>query len=306
MGAGALGGYFGGRLLEAGRDVTFLVRPRRAVELQRTGLVITSQYGDVRLVQPPHVVAGAIAGPFDVIVVACKAYDLPATMESLAPAVGPDTAILPLLNGMRHLDMLAERFGPSHVLGGACMISAVLGPDGEVLHLNDIHRLVVGEQNRSRSERVAAIAAAFSGAKAELVVSDYILHAMWEKWAFISSLAGITSLMRASVGDIVSAGGAGTALALLAECTDIVAAHGFVLRDESLEQGRSVVSAQGSALKASMLRDIERGAPTEADHILGDLLDRGAAHGRSAPLLRAAYTHVKAYELGRARNAANA
>jgi len=119
VGAGAIGGYFGGRLLEAGRDVTFLVRPRRAAELARAGLVIESPNGDVTLPNPPTVQANALAEKFDVVLLSCKAFDLEDAMKSVAPAVGPQTSIIPLLNGMRHLDALEARFGANQVLG-AC------------------------------------------------------------------------------------------------------------------------------------------------------------------------------------------
>src|SRR5688572_19463643 len=126
VGAGATGGYFGGRLLEVGRDVTFLVRPARAERLAAAGLVITSPAGDVAVLPPPTVLAANLRTPFDVVILACKAYDLEGAIASFAPAVGPNTAVVPLLNGMRHLDALDARFGADRVLGGSCFISAKL------------------------------------------------------------------------------------------------------------------------------------------------------------------------------------
>lgn len=155
--AGALGGYFGGRLLAARRDVTFLLRPRRAAQLERTGLVVRSAMGDLHLAAPPHVLSGDIAAPYDVVIVGCKAYDLAETMESFAAAVGPQTVILPLLNGMGHLEQLAARFGHNKVLGGLCMISATLDNEGSVLHMGEMHGLTFGELDGSASARVAAV-----------------------------------------------------------------------------------------------------------------------------------------------------
>ena len=137
VGAGSIGGYFGGRLLQAGRDVTFLVRPRRAAELAKIGLMIRSPLGDVALAAPPTVTADALRAPFDLILLSCKAYDLQGAMDAFAPAVGPQTAILPLLNGMRQLELLEARFGAAPVLGGQCLISTVLDAEGGILHLND-------------------------------------------------------------------------------------------------------------------------------------------------------------------------
>ncbi len=305
VGAGAIGGYFGGRLLEAGRDVTFLVRPRRAAELASAGLIIRSRFGDVAFAKPPRLLADELSEPFDAVVLSCKAYDLEGAMASFAPAVGPATAILPLLNGMRHLDALVARFGRERVLGGWCTISATLDAQGRVIHLNDIHTLQFGERGGARSHRAEAIAAAFAGAKFDGRLSETIVQEMWEKWTFIAAAAGITCLMRAAIGDIVAAGAADLARALLAECADVAARQGFPPRPEFLERIRAMLAAPGSPLVASMLRDIERGAPTEADHILGDLLRRAeAASGDHAPLLRIAYAHLRAYEARRAREQA--
>jgi 2-dehydropantoate 2-reductase len=215
VGAGATGGYFGGRLLEAGRDVTFLVRQGRAAQLAASGLTIESPAGDVSLPPPPAALATDLRSPFDVVLLSCKAYDLDAAIESVAPAVGPGTAVVPLLNGMRHLDTLDARFGPARVLGGSCFISARLDDAGRVVHVSDIHRLVFGERAGGSSRRVEAIAAAMAGAKFESAASEQIALEMWEKWVSLASLAGITCLTRSAVGDIVAAGGADLAAALL-------------------------------------------------------------------------------------------
>ena len=306
VGAGAIGGYFGGRLLEAGRDVTFLVRPRRAAELAKSGLRIHSRFGDASLPAPVTIAADALREPFDLILLSCKAYDLAGAMESFAAAVGPSTAILPLLNGMNHLDMLAQRFGSATVLGGLCIISTTLDAEGRVFHLNDTHLLTFGPLDGSVTPRIEAIAAALAGARFEARLSDTIVNEMWEKWVFIAASAGINCLMRAAVGDIVTAGGADLTAALLDECRAIATAWGFKPGDAAVERMRAILIAPGSAFAASMLRDIERGAPIEADHIIGDLIRRGAAQQRGFPVLQIAYAHLKAYEARRTREQAAA
>ena len=303
VGAGAIGGYFGGRLLEAGGDVTFLVRPRRASQLEAAGLVVKSALGDVSAQRAPYLLAEKITTPFDVIIVSCKAYDLAETIQSFAPAVGPATAILPLLNGLRHLEDLTSRFGPRHVLGGLCVISAVLESSGVILHLNDRHRLTFGELDGTQSARITAINALFSRARFETVASDAILQEMWEKWIMIASLAGINTLMRASVGDIVAAGASDLSTALYDECSGIAGLHGFAPRPHAAASARTVMTTPGSSLTASLLKDIERGARTEGDHIIGDLFQRGAQLQGGTPLLRVACAAVTAYELRRAREA---
>jgi 2-dehydropantoate 2-reductase len=302
VGAGAIGGYFGGRLLQAGRDVTFLVRPRRAAQLANAGLSIRSPRGDVDIAAP-IVTADQLRTRYDLVVLSCKAYDLGEAMESFAPAVGPDTAILPLLNGMAHLDLLERRFGAAAVLGGQCLISATLDGEGRVVHLGDVHSLSFGARDGTHSLRLEAVARCLAGANFDSRLSAAILQEMWEKWVFIATGAGITCLMRATVGDIVAASAADLAAALLEECAAIARQQGFAPSEASLQRSRAAFTTAGSGLTASMLRDVERGARTEFDHVLGDLLRRGAALGGHS-LLRIAHAHLAAYEARRSRTQA--
>ncbi len=302
VGAGALGGYFGARLLDAGLDVTFLVRAGRAAQLRQHGLRIKSVRGDLALNAPPHLLSEQIAQHYDLVIVGCKAYDLDATMASFAAAVGPNTLILPLLNGMRHLDQLSARFGAARVLGGLCLISATLDADGTVLHLNDFHGLVFGELDGAASPRVTALAEAMAGANFDARVSTEIRLELWEKWIFIASLAGATCLMRGAVGDIVASGNVGIANALQAECSAIATNQGHAPRAAATERFHALLTAPGSPLTASMLKDLERGGAIEADHVIGDLLARDAVG--ATPLLKVVYAHLKTYEARRHREAA--
>jgi 2-dehydropantoate 2-reductase len=307
VGAGATGGYFGGRLLEAGCDVTFLLRARRAAQLRETGLIIRSPHGDVAIADPPHTLAEGILAPFDVVVVSSKAYDLEGTIESFAPAVGPTTRILPLLNGMRHIDRLNERFGAERVLGGVCFISSTLDDEGAIVHLNDVHTLLFGQQDGVSSPELTALEAECQRAKFTARASANIMHDMWEKWVFISSLGALTSLMRAPVGDVMTAVGDSLALSLLEECSMIARQNGFGPRSEADERARKFLTTPGSPLQASMAKDIERGARIEADHIVGDLLARGTGAGTNGndwSLLRVAYAGLKSYEARREREGA--
>ena len=304
VGVGALGGYFGGRLKAAGRDVTFLVRARRAAQLAKTGLVIRSPMGNMELAEPPTVTAENLHEPFDLILLSCKSYDLQSAMESFAEAVGPHTAILPLLNGMKHMDLLNARFGAGAVLGGQCLISATLDPEGRIVHLNEMHLLSFGEQNGGKSARVEKIAGSVSGDGFDAHLSTAIMQEMWEKWAFIAAAAGIGCLMRGTFGDIVAAGGGHFSAELFAECCGIAAANGFPPSARAVERSRAMITAPGSPIAPSMLRDIERGAPIEADHIVGDLIQRRGNERGAFPLLQIAYTHLKTYEARREREKA--
>jgi 2-dehydropantoate 2-reductase len=228
VGAGAIGGYFGGRLLQAGRDVTFLVRPRRASELAGAGLVIKSPNGDATLKNPPVVQADGIRNAFDVVLLSCKAFDLDDAIRSFAPAVGPNTAIIPVLNGMRHLDVLDHKFGAERVLGGLCAIAATLNDKREVVQLQPMQSINYGERNGTLSDRVKAIDEVFKSGINGASASQNILQDMWEKWVFLSTLAAATSLMRTSVGNILAVpGGSDFLLGLLDETSAIATASGY-------------------------------------------------------------------------------
>jgi len=300
VGAGAIGGYFGGRLLQTGRDVTFLVRPRRAAELADTGLVIKSPNGDVTLKNPPTVQADKLNEKFDVVLLSCKAFDLGDAIKSFAPAVGPQTAIIPLLNGMRHLDVLDAKFGREHVLGGLCAIAATLNERREVVQLQPMQSLNFGERDGKLSDRVRAIAEVMASGKFGAAASERIVQEMWEKWVFLASLAASTCLMRASVGTILAApGGKDFILGVLDECSAVATAEGHAPSGPFFDRVRGMLTAEGSQTTASMFRDIKAGAPVEADHVIGDLIARGEAAKAPVAKLRTAYTHLKVYEMQR-------
>jgi len=305
LGAGALGGYFGARLLAAQRDVTFLVRPRGAKLLAEHGLrVLSAHRGDVFIEHPPTVLAESIAEPFDLILLSCKAYDLEDAMDSIAPAVGPDSTIMPMLNGMAHMPALDRRFGPERVLGGTCFISSVREADGTIRHLNDRDEFLFGNRFEPSSEKMLAIHAALGGAHFSAQLRPVILRDMWEKWSFLAALAGITCLMRANVGEIAAVGSAALTAQLFAECVAIAAAEGYQPAPAFIERQRSILTDPASTMTASMLRDLEGGSAVESQQILGDLLERGQRHKLATPLLEVAHAHVRCYEERRKRERA--
>jgi 2-dehydropantoate 2-reductase len=300
VGAGAIGGYFGGRMLQAGRDITFLVRPKRASELAGAGLVIRSPNGDVALKNPPTVQAEKLSEKFDVVLLSCKAFDLDDAIKSFAPSVGPRTSIIPLLNGMRHLDVLDEKFGIERVLGGLCAIAATLNETREVVQLAPLQSLHFGERDGRMSDRVRAIAGVLASDNTGAAASGHIMQDMWEKWVFLAALAASTCLMRTSVGNIVAvAGGKDFLLGMLDECGAVAAAEGYAPGGPSFQRTQGLLTTEGSPMTASMFRDIKAGLPVEADHVIGDLVARADAAKIPVPRLRIAYTHLKAYEMQR-------
>jgi 2-dehydropantoate 2-reductase len=299
LGAGGIGGYYGARIHNAGGDVTFLVRPLRAQQLRQDGLKVVSPLGDVHIT-PKVLTSDTLKEHFDVIIVSCKAYDLDSAMDAIAPAVGEHSVVLPLLNGVAHSERLVSRFGAAHVLGGVALISVTLAADGEIRHLNKLHRFVTGARRGQSCQWLAPLSELLSRSGFDFALSDNIEQVMWDKFVFLTTLAGSTCLMRASVGSILqTVAGERFITGLLAECMDIAVRSGQGLADAQLAAFRGQLTEKGSALMASMLRDVEKGGPTEADHILGDMVARAQANGVEAPLLRLAYSHLQAYDLRR-------
>lgn len=300
LGAGGVGGYFGGRLAQNSADVTFLVRERRRDQLVKDGLRIESPMGDATI--PVKTVLAADLKPvFDVILLTCKAYDLDSSIEAIAPGLTPDGVVLPLLNGLAHLDLLNARFGKPRVLGGIAKIASTLTSEGVVKHLNDWRFVTLGEQSGEISARATAIVAAFPTDSVAANATATILSEMWEKLVHLSTAAAMTCLMRASVGDIAATpDGTKLFLRLFDLAAAIATANGHPPGDAFLASFRRLFANPTSGYTTSMLRDIQAGNRIEADHIVGFMLSKAREAGLDATLLEIAYTHLKAYEGRRA------
>jgi len=300
LGAGAVGGYFGGRLVEAGRDVTFLVRPARAGLLAERGLKVTSPLGDFT-VKPQLATADNLNGPYDLILLTAKQYDLDQAIDAIRPAVGPRTAILPMLNGLVHLDRLAAAFGGEAILGGVAYVGASLQPDGSIRHHNQLSGIAFGERAGGISQRTRAISAEFENSKVTAPPSENVMLDMWEKFAMITTMAGMNCLLRGTIGEIAATeDGAALMLDYFAENQAIAAAAGFPLRQTFRDNIAKMLTEKGSLNNASMHHDLARGSRTEGEYIIGDMRRRAIALGVATPLLRAAYAHLHIYESRRA------
>jgi 2-dehydropantoate 2-reductase len=306
IGAGATGGYFGARLALAGRDVEFLVRPHRAEQLRERGLRITWPHaGSGMEVARPHLLlAGELTRPADTVLLAVKATALDQAVADLARAVGPQTLIVPFLNGMAHLDTLNERFGGTAVLGGVAVISATANDDGDIVVLAPGASLTIGSQDGTRSARLQAAYDQLSGAGFDASISDEIILQMWQKWVFIATVGALTCLMRGTVGDIVAVpGGRDLGPAILAEATSVSAAAGYPIPQAVTANTTRSITEDGSNLTSSMSRDVAAGRSAEAETILADLARRGNQLGITTPLLDLATMQLRVYndQLGSAR-----
>jgi 2-dehydropantoate 2-reductase len=300
IGAGALGGYYGGMLSKGGADVTFLVRPGRAAQLAERGLVVKTPEGvfatPVRTVQ-----AGAVGGSYDVVFLACKAYDLDGAIDAFAPALAAEGAVLPVLNGINHIDVLKDRLGTRRVLGGVTQFSVVRTAEGEI-NVPGVGnpQTLFGEVTGERSARCEAIAAAFAAGGVPATISDTILAEMWAKFSGFAAIAAVCTLTRGHAGDIAKApAGAGLVVAALDETARIAAAEGFQESATIRNMYIRGVARRDSDAAPSMLYDMENGRPTEGEHIIGDLVRRADRLGVAAPILRAALCNLQIYEARR-------
>jgi 2-dehydropantoate 2-reductase len=299
VGAGAIGGYFGGRLLEKGEDVTFLVRENRQQQLHANGLVVESVHGDMHVPEPKTILAGENAEPYDVVLVSTKSYHLDGAVQSINPYVGDKTMILPLLNGIAHLDVLTEAFGPEKVIGGLCFIETTLTQDGKIVQTSPIHEFVYGERNGEKTQRMLLLEEAFSGTKASFRLSDKIQQEMWHKYLFITSMSGITSLLRSPIGPIrEQEHGWKTIQSLVHEVAEIMVKIGAPLAAGAVDTTLGRLKEIGHGMKSSLQRDMEKSLPTEGDHLFGHLLKIADQLELAAPILSAIYGNVKVYGSG--------
>ncbi|WP_439875751.1 2-dehydropantoate 2-reductase [Bacillus mycoides] len=296
LGAGGVGGFFGGRLVEKGEDVTFLVRNKRKQQLEEKGLVIRSINGDFSF-QPKLITKEDRTSPFDVIVFSTKAYHLNEAITDLKPFVGEDTVIIPLLNGIAHLALLQKEFGEEKVMGGLCFIETTLNNEGDVVQTSAANRLVFGEIKPQDSERMQRISKVFAGTKASVVLSENITQDMWHKYLFITVMSGVTTLMRAPIGPIrESEGGRDFIRNLFEESVQIMKSIGAPVKDNIVEDHMKTIDKISYDMKSSMQRDMEKGSLVEGEHLQGYLLDLAEKFSIEAPVLGVVYQNLKVYE----------
>jgi 2-dehydropantoate 2-reductase len=302
LGAGAIGGYVGGRLHQSGAAVTFLVRPARQQAIQRDGLVIKSTKGDITQAVKT-VLKGSEGGPYDIVLLTPKAYDLESAIEAIAPAVGPSTTVVPLLNGMRHLDVLDAKFGKDKVVGGLARVGVALSPDGAILHTSPFAAISFGEREGQKPRTsLVELDAAVKKSGIDGGLHGNIVQDLWDKWIMLCSLAATNCLMRGSSGDILEADeGQAIVLETVDECRKVAAAAGHDPGEKGMQTIGGFLTVKGSRFTASMLHDLEKGAMVEADHIVGDMIARAKKAGISTPNLRMAYANLQVYLARRSR-----
>ena len=285
FGAGAVGAYFGGRLAEAGLDVSFIARGKHLDAIRAKGLEVTSVAGDfvvqVRVTESP-----ADIGPVDAIFLGVKAWQLPEVVDSMRPMIGPKTAVVPLQNGVEAPDTLRDLLGDEHALGGLCQIAAHIDGPGRISHVGAEPVVRFGELDNARTERVEALRASFDGAKgAQAEVPDDIHVALWQKFMLICPWSGLGAVTRAPAGAFRSEPRTREMLiAMLDEIAAVAKARGVALPDNAATQTLAYFDSAPATVTASMQRDIMEGHPSELEVQSGAVVRLGEAAGVPTPV----------------------
>ena len=291
VGAGGIGGYFGAKLMNAGADITFLLRSKRNQLIQSQGLQVETPKGSFT-VHPKTLTSDQLGPDYDLIILAPKAFDLDDSLKSLSKASSRGV-LLPFLNGLSHIDLLDQRFDKARVMGGVAQIAATITDTGAVKQLNEMHTLIVGH----RSPEHEALAREFHDLckKTDFnhAYSENIEQSLWDKWVFLVSLAGMTTLCRGAVGEIVATPyGSELIQALFEECCTIAKACGNAIAETPRAKALDMLTKAGSSFSSSMMRDLSSGQRTEHEHILGEMIKRGMATQIHCPLVKLAYTQI--------------
>lgn len=293
VGAGATGGAFGTRLQEAGRDITYLVRPERQRLLQKDGLRLLAPDGE-RMHAVTAVTRIREGDLYDLVIVAVKAPALKKILATAAPAIGPKTLILPFLNGLDHVGVLEGAY-PGQVVGGLVKIVAMVDDAGAVRQMTPLSTMTIG--SLTDEPLPPSLLETLDVPGIELTVTNMMMQQLWEKWAFISAAGAVTCLLRNNVGAIIEAGGEPQILEAIAETENVAAAAGYPVSEAGHQQSLHLLCAPGSGFTSSLYRDLQGGQAVEAEHLLGSLAARARTLGVDTPLLDLAVTQVRAHNL---------
>jgi 2-dehydropantoate 2-reductase len=305
MGAGGIGGYFGGRLARAGETVAFVARGDHLRAIQARGLSVRSIDGDFAVTVPaardPRRVPELI-GPVELVLFCVKSFDTEAAAEAIAPVVGPGASVLTLQNGVVNEDLLARRFGPERVLGGLAYGFAVIEAPGVIRHTQG-GRIVFGEWDGRPAPRAAELLEAGRRAGVPIERSSRIRAALWEKYLLICALAGMTALTRRPIGEIRACPESRALYrALLEELAAIARAEGVELARDAVERSLAAADALKADSYSSLYHDLTHGKRLELEALQGHAVRLGTRHGIATPALFAVYAALRPAALAAQRD----
>lgn len=295
VGAGAVGGYFGTRLHEAGANVTFLVRERRAKQLKHNGLHIESIKGNTTWEQPSYITNPKEIDNVDLVILATKGYHLEDSIENWIGLIGDQTFLLPLLNGVRHYHVLTKLVGQEKVIGGLANIVATLNDIGHIVHTSKVDLMTFGALHKRQDQICQHLAEWTSKANMQFTHTDSVTEAIWNKYMFITAFSGVTTASDVTTGPIRQEQATkGIFIQLLQEMKSIANAEGVSLTGEHIDRAWETMEVLPKESTSSMHQDFRKGLPIELDHLQGYALDLANKHQLEVPVLQTIYGIIKA------------
>ena len=290
VGAGGVGGYFGGLLATGGHHVSFISRGEYLRALKEHGLQIKSPHGDIRVSNTISTNDPKEVGQVDYIIIAVKNYHLEDVARQLSPLIGPATTVVPLLNGVEAHEVLAKEIGRDKVVGGLCTIISMIESPGVIRQTSQIRKIVIGELDLSPAERVERIVKAWADVGVQASQSTNIFSEIWTKFTFIASFGGVTSLSRANAGEINKFEGTRKIfMEAMREVENVAVANGVKLEASAVESGVKVAQSLEPTSTSSMQRDVAEGRPFELEAFSGKIVRLGNELSIETPIHRAIY-----------------
>ena len=309
MGAGGVGGYFGAKLAKAGNDVAFVARGRHLAAMRERGLIVRSALGDMTI-EPPAIPLGstsftddpAVLAPADVVFFAVKLWDTEAAAAAIRPLLARGGVVVPFQNGVESIERIGAVVGDDRVMGGVAYIAATIGEPGVIVHTGTMARLRFGAVHAKQQSAAEALHAACKGAGIDAELLADIRRALWEKFAFLASFAGVTSVARQPMGVIRADPDLRAALeAAIREAWAVARAKGIALADDFVAQQMKFADGLPAEMKSSMLNDLTSGNRLEAPWLPGAVARMGRAAGVATPVHATLFAALKPYCDGAAR-----
>lgn len=298
LGAGALGAYYGGRLEEAGADVTFLVRGRRAEQIRINGIRLHSSMGEYTIENPKIILDAKEVKQVDLVLVGVKGYHLEGAMESLRVLAKKGAYILPVLNGIEHISRLQDELGNDAVLGGLAFIFSTLDEAGHVVHSGDFHNLIFGPLETTQQSICKELEKLTDRANFNGINTPGILHELWKKYMFINALSGITTAANLPMGPIQDVPETfRVAEMILQEMKQLANAYKVAITDEEVEEARNKMLHLDKEATSSMHQDRRKGLILEVDHLHGGAVRLAKAAGIDMPYTEVILGLIKPFEI---------
>jgi 2-dehydropantoate 2-reductase len=298
MGTGGVGGYYGGLLAKAGKDVTFIARGAHLQAIRKNGLQIKSVHGDFQLSTAKATDKPAEVGPVDLIIFATKTYQTDEAAKAIKPMVGKDTVVVPLQNGVDAADRIGQVVGMDHLLGGATWLSAAIEGPGVIGQYSEFRRIALGEFNGKTTPRLTSIYDLLKETGAAVEISDNILKILWTKFVFIAPVMAMGSLTRVTFGEYRGVPEARAVLGeAIGEVVAVAKAKGVSLDIDVVAKTLAFIDGSAPGIKPSMQRDVESGKRSELESMIGVVVNMGMQYKVPTPVMRFAYAMLKPGEL---------